>query len=158
MGLFSRRAKKEDPRARAVNPPDEQDARARAVNMLEETAAEFWPKVPATFPDGTPFPARPAYDEIVALGRALAFSPHPDAADLMMYCFKTLAGFAEVANPETFLASNAVEAADARGLLLEAGMVQEERALSRGLLLILDYHEKAGHELVMDIDAEGNRV
>ena len=145
MGLFSRRAKKEDPRA-------------RAVNLLEEQAAEFWPQVPAAFPDGTPFPARPAYDEIVALGRALAFSPHPEAAELMMYCLKTLAGFATVTNPETFRASNAVEATAARGLLLQAGMVQEERALSRGLLLILDYHEKAGHEVVMDLDAEGNRV
>jgi hypothetical protein len=35
-------------------------------------------------------------------------------------------------------------------------MRDEERALSAAGLLALDYHEKAGHRVVMNVDAAGN--
>ena len=137
MGLF-RRAKKQ-----AGLP-------AENIRKTDEYATRFRGAVPTTFPDGSPYDALESYDEITELAKQLMGSSHPDAQDLAIYCFKTLAGFASVGSPETYTTSAAAEALTAREIMLQAGMVGEERVLSRALLLILDYHEKAGHQPAMD--------
>ncbi|MFI6444312.1 hypothetical protein [Kitasatospora sp. NPDC050543] len=122
--------------------------RTRAVSRLEETAAELWSYVPATFPDGTPFPARPAFDEVVALGRALVRSSPPHAADLMRYCLKALAGLATVADPRTYSVRAGIDTLAARRLLRQNGMIEWEQTLTRVLLLTVEYRWQAGHVAV----------
>ncbi|MCX5306512.1 hypothetical protein OG304_24135 [Streptomyces sp. NBC_00160] len=130
-------------------------AEARNIDrQTDEFAAALRPDVPRTYPDGQPYPALESYDEVTQLAKALKGSQHPDAEDLAVYCLKTLAGFASVNDARTHTASAAVEAYSARQLLLQAGLSEQERTLSRALLLILDYHENAEHELIMDIDPE----
>ncbi|MFJ1704795.1 hypothetical protein [Kitasatospora sp. NPDC088346] len=119
--------------------------RARAVRRLEETAAELWSFVPVTFPDGTSFPARRAFDEAVALGRAVIYASPPRAADLMRFCLKALAGLASVGDPHTYTVQAGIDAMAARTLLRQSGMAAWEQTLTRVLLLTVEYHRKAGH-------------
>ncbi|MDA0632259.1 hypothetical protein OUY22_02430 [Nonomuraea sp. MCN248] len=121
-------------------------------------AADFWTSVPSTYPNGSAFPAAEPYGQVVRLAKFLIASPHPEAADLTKFCVKVLACFSQAEEPESHRASLAVEALYVRKALLAAGLEQQERALSDALLLLLDYHEQSGHEVVLDLDKDGNRV
>ncbi|MFI6938852.1 hypothetical protein ACIBI4_06245 [Streptomyces sp. NPDC050418] len=144
MGLFRRSKKQVDPLAESMRKTD-------------ELAAEFRSDVPTAFPDGTPYPALQSYDEITDLAKRLLASGHPQGEELSMYCIKVLMNFALVASADAYKASTGVEAATAREIMLEAGWTEDERALSRALLLILDFHEKAGHQPIMDIEPGASR-
>lgn len=127
----------------------------RDVERLEEIARGWWPKVPQTFPDGTPFPARQPYDDVLAIAVKIRRTGGP--AWLLAFCMKVLAHYASLGEVSFYrLSFTGMEAPEARKDLLAAGMAAEERALSNALLLALDFHEKAGHRCIMNADAQGN--
>ncbi|MEV4613564.1 hypothetical protein AB0K43_13320 [Kitasatospora sp. NPDC049258] len=119
--------------------------RARAIRCLEQKAAELWSQVPAVFPDGTPFRARTAFEEVVALGRLLILSSPPNGAELMGHCLNALAGLATVADPASYTVHASIQATTARRLLLRDGLAAWDQTLTRALLLTVRYHRKAGH-------------
>lgn len=127
----------------------------RTIEQLETVAREWWLKVPQTYPDGTPFPAREPYEGVVAAAVKITRSGRPEWAGL--FCMKVLAHYATFDEvPFYKMSFMGVEASEARAQLLSSGMRTEERALSSALLLAHDFHTKAGHKVVMDVDAEGN--
>jgi hypothetical protein len=132
-----------------------QRKRRRDVKRLEEMAREWWPKVPQTFPDGTHFPARQPYDDVLAIAAKIIRNGGPEW--VVIFCTKVLAHYATLADVPFYRVSFlGMEAPEARKDLLAAGMAAEERALSNALLLAFDFHEKAGHRSVVDVDAQGN--
>ncbi|MER8182350.1 hypothetical protein [Kitasatospora sp. NPDC094015] len=119
--------------------------RARAITCLEQKAAELWSQVPAVYPDGAPFRARTAFDEVVALGRLLILCSPPHGAELMGHCLRALSGLATVGDPAAYTVRASIEATTARRLLLRDGLAAWDQTLTRALLLTVRYHRKAGH-------------
>ena len=127
----------------------------RWIRQIEEMARDWRPNVPKSYPDGTPFPAEQPFDDVVAVAKTITRAGYPEPAGI--FCLKLLAHLSTL-NDEPFYRASffGVEAPEVRHMLLQAGMRNEERALSAAGLLALDYHEKAGHRVVMNIDAAGN--
>ncbi|WP_409468526.1 hypothetical protein [Streptomyces sp. HC307] len=70
---------------------------------------------------------------------------------------KVLAHFATLTEvPFYKLSFVAGEVPEARKQLLAAGMRAEERAIADAMLLAFDFHQKAGHRLVQNVDPEGS--
>lgn len=131
--------------------------RKRDLQQLEDIAGTWWPKVPTKYPDGTPFPARESFDAVLAVARKLTLAGGP--ADAYLICMKLLAEYTLLTDPTARRAYfNAVEIPYVRQMFLDAGMISEERAISNAAITVFEYHEKAGHRIIMNIDPQGNML
>ncbi|ROO86357.1 hypothetical protein EDD29_3921 [Actinocorallia herbida] len=122
---------------------------AAAWRRVDEMAAEFWAEAPRSLVED-PLDARSRYDGVVGVAKTVIASPLANADELTRFCVKVLALYAAADEPPRM--SLAVEAPVVREMLIEAGMPEEERALSEAVLWLADYHSRVGHELVMDLD------